>query len=300
MNRHLLIATLLGTIAIACDSDSIIPEPQQQLVIEGWIDDGGAPIVIPTLTLPVTTEPHSFNEIKDNILRWARVTITDGTDTVVLRGHYNEGYFPPYIYTDDEFCGHAGGTYTITVDYRQYHATATTTIPPIVRPDSICLSRVSGEGDDDAYEVVTHFVDPPDEKNYYALFSRCGAGDRHFRLSSFGTLDDSDFNRGDSIKVRIYRAPTFRERYHRYFFPEDTVGVKFAQIDAQSYDVLTDYTQVSVMASNAFIPAQINMRTNVEGGLGYWVGCGAVFDYFIVPGKRKTEENASARQVPRR
>lgn len=289
MKPHILPVTILTLIAsAACDSDSIFMEPQQQLVIEGWIDDGAAPIVIPTLTLPVTTQQHTFSEIKDNILRWARVCVTDGTDTVILRGHYNEGYFPPYIYTHDDFRGHAGETYTVTVDYRQFHATATTTIPHIIRPDSVCLTPV--EGDKNEYEVIAHFNDPPEEKNYYALFSRCGAHDRHYRLSSFGTLDDADFNRSEHVQARIFRAPSFRERYNRYFNPEDTVGVKFAHIDRQSFNALTDYSQASVLANNAFIPAHINMRTNVSGGLGYWIGCAAVYDYFIVPGKRKTED----------
>lgn len=291
MKPHILPVTILTLIAsAACDSDSIFMEPQQQLVIEGWIDDGAAPIVIPTLTLPVTTQQHTFSEIKDNILRWARVSVTDGTDTVILRGHYNEGYFPPYIYTHDDFRGHAGGTYTVTVDYRQFHATATTTIPHVVRPDSVCLNYVKDTDGKPQYEVVVHFVDPPDEKNYYALFSRCGARDRHYRLSSFGTLDDDDINRSEHAQAHIFRAPSFRERYCRYFNPEDTVGVKFAHIDRQSFNALTDYSQASILANSAFIPAQINMRTNVNGGLGYWIGCAAVCDYFIVPGKRKTED----------
>lgn len=298
----LLLATSLGVpLLTACDSDAYFPEPQQQLVIEGWIDDGGFPIVIPTLSLPVATEEHSFTEIKDNILRWALVSITDGTDTVILRGHYNEGYFPPYIYTDNDFRGQAGHTYTINVDYREFHATATTTIPPVVTPDSICLTPVGSttgntdyddegkahETGDAAYEVVAHFIDPPNQKDYYALFSRCGTNDLHFRLSSLGTLNDADFNVDSHIKARIFRAPFFRKKYQRYFLPGDTVGVKFAHVDERSYYALTDYAQAAIFATNAFIPAHFNIRSNIEGGLGYWVGCGAAFAYFIVPGERR-------------
>lgn len=281
--RHLPPLFLLLFLVPACDSEGIFPEPQQQLVVEGWIDDGGAPIVIPTLTLPVTTESHPFTELKDNILRWARVSITDGTDTTILRGHYNEGFFPPYIYTDNDFRGRAGGTYTITVDYRDYHATATTTIPAVVRPDSICLTPVGIKDSTMQYEVVAHFFDPPAEKNYYALFSRHGSADRHYRLSSLGTIDDADLSSGVPIQAHIYRAPSFREKYHRFFFSGDTIGVKFANVDPQSYAALTDFAQASVLSSNALISTQFNVRSNIQGGLGYWIGCGATFAYFIVP-----------------
>ena len=108
------ILCLLTVTLVACDDD-IFGNSQSQMVVDGWIEDGGFPIVIITQTLPITEDFVSVNNLGDYIVKWAKVTVSDGVDSVVLTGKYDNNYFPPYIYTTGRMRGKAGQTYYLTI-----------------------------------------------------------------------------------------------------------------------------------------------------------------------------------------
>ena len=96
--KKYLVFLISALILTGCNDDfELQGEESPQLVVEGWIEDGGFPIVILTRSLPISTEYRNIDDLSDYILRWAKVTVSDGTDSVVLTGKYDEGYFPPYI-----------------------------------------------------------------------------------------------------------------------------------------------------------------------------------------------------------
>ena len=109
-----------------------IEEAAPQLVVEGWIENGRAPVVQLTTTVPITTSKHSVDSLDRYVLKWARVTVSDGTKEVILTGVYNRRYTPPYLYTTGDMLGETGRTYTLKVDYAQFHAQAETAIPAAV------------------------------------------------------------------------------------------------------------------------------------------------------------------------
>ena len=74
----------------SCNSD-YIEQGQSLLVVEGWIENGGFPVVILTKTLPISEEEQSLHDMKDYLIRWATVTVSDGTDSVILTGKYDKG-----------------------------------------------------------------------------------------------------------------------------------------------------------------------------------------------------------------
>ena len=75
----------------ACDSDYGITLQQPALVVEGWIEDGGFPVVILSQTIPVSKGSQNMNDLIDYVIRWAKVTVSDGTDSVALIGKYDDG-----------------------------------------------------------------------------------------------------------------------------------------------------------------------------------------------------------------
>lgn len=278
--------TLLAWLSLQCEGDVMI-EAEPQIVVEGTIDHGGYPVVIVTLTLPISTEEHSLNDLKDHIVRWAKVSISDGERTEILTGRYHEGYFPPYIYTSSTMRGEAGRTYTLTVDYREHHATATTTIPAPAVPDSIVMLPITDADTlcPDAtlrplyYQPYVHLHDDPATTNYYAAFTRTGLTQRQYLLSQFSIIDDASMQ-AESV-IPLYRGHRSNGgKYQRYFIYGEEVGVKVAAIDAVSYGILKAYQDNMIFNFPLFMQSTRNLTTNIHGGMGYWIGCGASFAYF--------------------
>ena len=109
MKKHLALIALI--LAAAC-TPSWQPEGEERLVVEGWIDAGGFPIVMVTTSVPTSTEYQNIDDQKNHLARHAKITVSDGENSVILTGMDNKKYFPPYIYTTADMRGVAGKSYT--------------------------------------------------------------------------------------------------------------------------------------------------------------------------------------------
>ena len=175
----LLLAALTG-----CEKD-VLPPHKSILVVEGWIEDEGFPVIILTESLPVSQEYTSLDNISDYLVKWAKVTVSDGEQTEILIGKYEKGYFPPYVYTTSRIKGKAGRTYTLTVEYGDYYATAATTIPEPPAIDNLSIKKCADV--DTLYQIDLTFQSKP--SNYYQIFTRVGANNRQFIASYLGSYD---------------------------------------------------------------------------------------------------------------
>ena len=72
------------------------------LVLEGWIDSGGHPMILLSETLPAGDRYIRRDEVIGNIAKWARVSVSDGENEVLLTGTLDTRYFPPYVYTSNK------------------------------------------------------------------------------------------------------------------------------------------------------------------------------------------------------
>ena len=73
---------------------------RSQLVVEGWIENGGNPVVMVSESIGIATGREMDSKgILDHIAKWAKVSISDGTKTEILTGIPDPDFFPPYIYT---------------------------------------------------------------------------------------------------------------------------------------------------------------------------------------------------------
>ena len=266
----------------SCDEDHLAVT-QPQLVVEGWIEDGGYPVVIVTSSIPISEEYMPAETLSDYIVRWATVTVYCGEDSAVLTGKYDKGYFPPYIYTTSRMKGEQGKNYSLKVEYKDMVATATTTIPP--RPDVMRFRLEKCEDSDTMYQVKVVFTDNKEEKNYYQLFSKVGAENKQYLASYLGSIDDDVL--GDTTEVAVYRGHEMLSTmdYTPYFRPNDTISVKLSQIDEASFHFWDDYIKILSLSSNPFMAPQRSIRYNIVNGFGYWCGMNSVKDYFVIPGK---------------
>lgn len=263
---------ILLSLVCSCESDEL-PTGRDVLVVEGWIDDGGFPVVIVTKNLPLTEQSFNMDELSDKLVRWAKVSVVCDGDTTILTGMMNKAYFPPFIYTTSKMRGMSGKAYQLLVDYNGEHIEAVTTIPPRPDVDSLIVSNV--EGNDTLYKVRIFFKDNPQERNFYKAFVRVGTQSRQFRSCYLGTVSDDVLQENNVMTIN--RGAFFNDSdYSPYFFPNDTILVKFAQIDESSFHFWSDYENHDSFSTNPMFPVSMNIRTNIQGGVGYWCGCGAV------------------------
>ena len=266
--------------SVSCTEDDDTGDYTSKLVVEGWIEDGGFPVVMLSRSLPVNNEFVAMSDLSNYILRWAKVTISDGIDSVVLTGKYDAGYFPPYIYTTSRMKGVAGKNYTLTVEYRNEKVTACTTIPKQPPHCSFIVERCANS--DTLFQMTANFVDIPNEKNFYQFFVRVGTHSKQYLASYLGSIDDEVVGH-DVIKVPIYRGHQLREKdYTPYFSVNDTVSIKFAQVDEMTFHIWDSYTKNLSLSQNMFLSTYSNLPSNIIGGYGYWCGYGSITNHFMI------------------
>ena len=269
----------LSALLLSCSGD-YLPEQNDELVVEGWIEDNGFPVVILTKNINISNKYQSLDSLSSRIVRWAKVTVSDGEKSVVLTGRYTKGYTPPYIYTTSHFRGEAGKTYLLTVEYGDFHATATTTIPNTQKIDELSVERCAQS--DTLYQISLRYNDDEAEQNYYQIFTRVGGRDvRQYLAAYLGTIDNRVVK--PKTKIPVYRGRDINTLdYTPYYTINDTVAVKFAHIDSTSYNFWYDYTRNLTTAGNMFFATAASLRSNIIGGTGYWCGMGSDIKYVAI------------------
>lgn len=269
----------LSALLLSCSGD-YLPEQNDELVVEGWIEDNGFPVVILTKNINISNKYQSLDSLSSRIVRWAKVTVSDGEKSVVLTGRYMKGYTPPYIYTTSHFRGEAGKTYQLTVEYGDFHATATTTIPNTQKIDELSVERCAQS--DTLYQISLRYNDDEAEQNYYQIFTRVGGRDvRQYLAAYLGTIDNRVVK--PKTKIPVYRGRDINTLdYTPYYTINDTVAVKFAHIDRTSYNFWYDYTRNLTTAGNMFFATAASLRSNIIGGTGYWCGMGSDIKYVAI------------------
>lgn len=278
-SRYILL--MLGIVGLWSCSGGVMPVSEPQVVVEGWIENGAAPIVIVTSTVPVTEEIKDVNELRQYIVTWAKVTVSNGTESVILTGQKDNDYFPPYIYTTSRMKGEAGKSYTITVECSGRKATATTTIPEPVALEYVKATRSSE--DDGKILLTAGLKDNAQEKNYYKSFVKIKGKDTYYHPSFMGLIDDEVLEE-EVEEIPINNGPnSLTGKRDPYFEPTDTVTVRFCTMDKASFDYWTDFDTISSLSRNPFFPSTDKMRSNVSGGLGYWAGYGTTYHTVTIP-----------------
>ncbi|MGM9706282.1 MAG: DUF4249 domain-containing protein [Prevotella sp.] len=273
------VAACLAMALGACADDPFVGG-QSQMVVEGWIEDGAFPVVILTRTLPVSTDFVSMDHLGDYIVKWAKVTVSDGQDSVVLTGKYDDRYFPPYIYTTGRMRGKAGSTYRLTVEEDDVVAMAVTTIPQ--QAPQVAFKVEQRLPSDSLYQITACLTDPADSRDYYQLFSRVGGRTLQYSAAFLGSL--SDVTLATYSEIPVYRGKSLTDSLHYtpYFEPGDSVSVKVAAIDEQAFSFWSDFSKNISLSSNLFLAPSTNIRSHVVGAWGCWYGMNAVEQRFVI------------------
>lgn len=271
----LLIVTLL--LFNSCTEERFI-EAEPQIVVEGWIDAGGFPVVMLSQILPASQQEITEEDIKECIITMGKVTISDGKKEVVLTGKKSDNYFPPYIYTTSSMRGEEGKTYYLTAEYKKFYATAQTTIPPKGKIEKIVTGYQN-----EKYSINAVINDNPEEKNYYKFFVRVMGRDNSYLSSNFAVIDDENYTFPCSVPLNVGNSFLYANESKSYTIsPTDRLLIKVAQVDRDTYNFWDDYKNILELGQNPFFRYSTSIRSNINGGLGYWAGYGAR-EYLLEP-----------------
>jgi hypothetical protein len=257
-----------------------MPEPDDKIVIDGWIENGQFAKVLLTRNSPYFSSIDSAS-LRAMVLTRAKVTLTVGNESEVLILRRNDDFFPPYIYEGNEIIGDTGKIYKITAEYGGKEAWAYTTIPEEVKLDTIYFKP--DPGSDSLGIIYMEFRDPP-VKNYYRILSKCFRDDHRFYSSMIMGIDDIFFN-GEKFGLSISRSPEsfISSKPNKYFKLGDTVSVKFCTIDKAHYEFWNSFQDEVFNVSNPFAASLSSIKSNVQGdGLGIWGGYGVSFYTLII------------------
>lgn len=275
MRRMFIYILLLSAIA-GCD-DVQIPYYPPKLVVEGWIESGGPPVVTVTTTVPVSRDKQDLESLENSIVRWATVSVSDGEREVFLTGMMKKGYFPPYVYTTSAISGEVGKTYTLKVQYSGRVLTAETVVPPPVRLEYV-KTEATDAGD---FILKAGLNDDKTTKDYYKFFVKVAKKDSLYKPSFLGLIDDTILS-DQTTEMQVYNGYNPSELSKdtpMYFQKGDRVVVRFCTMDNASYQYWEDYDDVSSLSLNPFFPVTKKIRSNIKGGLGYWAGYGTSYYY---------------------
>lgn len=280
MYKRVIYNLCLVFLFIACQEMS--QETSGDIVVEGWIESGGYPVVMLSRTFVVSTGEET-NDDPSIVLSLAKVEVSDGIQSVILTGDYDEQYFPPFIYSTSKIRGVPGRTYYLRVEYEGQVITAETTIPEPASLEALEVSPCAHL--DSIYQIVAHFEDNPETKDYYLFLTRIFNRENRFYPSTFGVIDDealTERNNKHVVHPGIHMLTSDRHTYGLYFLDTDLVQIKFARIDETTYNIHKAYHEMVVLNNNPLFASDLSMPTNIQGGLGFWCGYAATMYYVVI------------------
>lgn len=231
------------------------------LAIEGWIDSDGYPVVMLTQTLSPSADPI---DVAEAVVRWGRVTISDGTRTEVMTGGMDSAIFPPYSYNCFKMKGEVGKEYTVCATYDGMQLTARSVLLPPARIDTVVFSPSA----DSLCSAVLTFSPPADADTCrFVVYTRVrGKESRHY-MSLLGAVTTQG---ADPVSIPVFRGKhkNSLEAYQPDFSRGDTLDLLLARVDEDAYRFWDAYQDEVYFGGNIFLSSGASLPGNARGGYG--------------------------------
>lgn len=265
---------LVGVIFVSCSNDDFSNQKslESKIVVEGWIEEGDYANVLLSTSIPVTDVIDSTN-VLNHVIRSAKITISDGAHSEVLRVKNDKNRIPPFVYFGSVIKGEAGKEYSLKIEYLNRVITAVTKVP-----ESVALKNaeyIKANPSDTTGYIFVKFDDPPSQKNYYQIATRIEGKEPIFVPAFYGNLDDKNFKES-SVFLQINRGVLLfpKTKYTPYFADGDLIYVKLRTQTKEALDFWNSWQNEIVNGQNLIYPANISLKSNINGGIGIWAGYG--------------------------
>lgn len=265
MKRYWFILCLL-TLA-ACDNNYLESDNIEEMVVEGWIESGHAPVVMVTTTMPISSDPRPVSGIADHMLRYAEVYIEHNGEREYLTARLSDRFVTRNYFTSTTLHGVPGETYRLHVKWLDYEASAVCTIPQQVAIDSVFFEKAV---DDTSFVAKMVFHNDPQQRRYYQTFSRFGPSSKNYSAVFMTTLDGSLL---DTVITETFMKPLNAKTKNTYLHPGDTLALKLATMQRCMYEFWGSFNNYSTSIGTVFTSPK-TIKGNVDGALGYWAGYG--------------------------
>ncbi|OIV41884.1 DUF4249 domain-containing protein [Flavobacterium johnsoniae] len=272
MKKYLLF--LFSLFLMSCSSDNFSEQKtlESKIVVEGWIEEDGYANVLLSSSIPVTDVIDSTN-VLNHVIRSAKITISDGQNSEVLRVKNDKNRIPPFVYFGSELKGEAGKEYSIKIEYLNRVVEAVTSIPKSVPLKS--AEYIKKNAADTTGYVFVKFDDPVQEKNYYQIATKIEGEEPVFVPAFYGNLDDKNFE-SSSVSVQINRGILLfpKTKFTPYFADGDLIQVKLRTQTKEALDFWNSWQNEIVNSKNPIYPSNTSLKSNIKGGIGIWAGYG--------------------------
>lgn len=280
---------VIGILLTGCEKNVTVklPEVEQLLVVEGYVETGQAPYLFLSRSLDFFGSVN-INTVLENTVSGATVIVDDGitTDTL-LQPLPGIGY-----YTSTRLSGQPGRTYRLRIFAEGTELTAATFLPLPVPLDSVWW-KVDGERDSLGF-AWAHLTEPDTIGNNYRWFAKrinrytygknAGEVKDSVFLAPLGSVFEDKFINGRSFDFNVVRGKAYNSnkeddlKEENFFFKRgDTIAVKFCSIDRAAFQFWrSEETQVSNNGNPFGTVTPVD--GNIEGGLGIWCAYATTFD----------------------
>ncbi|MEP6928723.1 MAG: DUF4249 domain-containing protein [Flavobacterium sp.] len=272
MKKYILFLLVLITISCSGDDFSKEENAASKIVVEGWIEEGDFPQVLLSSSIPVTDAIDSTN-VLNHVIRSAKITISDGKTSEVLRVKNDKDRIPPFVYFGSTLKGEAGKEYSLKIEYLNRIVEAKTTIPKSVTLKS--AEYVKKNPADTTGYIFVKFDDPLGEKNYYQVATKIDGKEAIFVPAFYGNLDDKNFQQS-SVVMQINRGILLfpKTKFMPYFADGDLILVKLRTQNKDALDFWNSWQNEIVNSKNPIYPSNTSLKSNIKGGIGIWAGYG--------------------------
>ena len=262
----------------ACEPQLLPAEDPSRLVVEGWIDSGGHPIVMISTPVEVREQEKPATSLSSHVVSKATVTVTDDAGReYLLEGRVDRNYLPPYIYTTEELTGEVGHTYRLKVNYGNHAASATTSIPRPLPLDKLEVTKSAYS--DTLFLLTAWFTLPPEDTGHYRFFTRVRDKETMFYPSLLSGVDAHNY----TGSLPVMRSWSLDLNKKPLFSPGEVVDVRFCAVDDASWAYWESFDAVASLGLNPFFPSFRNPESNLTGAFGYWAGYGVSVGSAVIP-----------------
>lgn len=291
---YILLGALALMILVSCESeiDIDLPDPETLVVVDGIIESGQFARVAVTKTTPYF-DTINIATLSGIFIMDAKVYLSDGFTTDTLSLTIDATQFPPIFYQGNNpaLIGTEWTKYYLTVIALGDTLTSVTTIPGVVPIDSL---RWQQFGNDDSLGVgYIYFKDPDSLGNFYQLLAK-RQGYPYYVPVPAQSISNDQLANGQYIEFTVLRPRATPDWFNTAtgdttnqgsgirFRRGDTISVKLNSIDYYSFEFLRTYGSAANSFGNPF-SAPTFVASNINGGLGGFVGLGASYATYIVP-----------------
>ncbi|AKD04699.1 DUF4249 domain-containing protein [Pontibacter korlensis] len=310
MARIISLLAILNTLLLfSCEEDITLdlPEGEEQLVVEGHIEQGAPPILILTRTVPVFKEiskeglensfvhdalvevrvdgqtytleeipSHAFSE---ELKRW--VSLQFGLQPQLLN---NTAGMSVYVYTSEELKGEVGKSYNLHISHQGRLLTSTTSIPQLNPLDSLWTVPHPNPSEDSLVSLYYRYSDPDTIGNSIRYFTKRDS--EPFYPGLLASVFTDEFVNGNTVDYPLDRGEPggqaeINKDLYSYFGKGDTVTVRWEAIDLPHYRFW--FTLENEQNNNGSPISSPNItQSNINGGLGIWGGYAVTYHSIVI------------------